>query len=144
MGKGDRLSEEICITTFITLPEVRYDHSFTQFKCAAVIAFPWDFKPIRMTPLSRHELSEVEKVMEKTAESIFIGGRLNQVIGGFSDAEIVCSTEANVFFRVRFGVFNEFERDVHSTLFMVDRKTFLTGSVLGPVAISGGIRQFSA
>lgn len=108
------------------------------------MSFPRDFKPIGMTRLNSHEFSEVEKVMEKTADSIYIGGRLDQVFGGFSNAEIVCSTEANIFFRVRFGVVNEFERDVHSTLFMVDRKTFLTGSVLGPVAISSGSRQFSA
>ncbi|GEM_PF-3891762 len=144
MGKGDRLSEKVCVATFITLPEVQHDHSSTQFGSAAAISLPWDFKPTGMTPLNSHEFSEVEKVMEKTAESIYIGGRLNQVLGGFSDAEIVCSTEANVFFRVRFGVFNEFERDVHCTLFMVDRKTFLTGSVLSPVAISGGGGQFSA
>ncbi len=97
-----------------------------------------------MTPLNGHEFSEVEKIMEKTAESIYIGGRLNEVLGGFSNSEIVYSTEVNVFFRVRFGVLNEFERDVNATLFMVDRNTFLTGSVLGPVAISKGSRQFSA
>jgi hypothetical protein len=97
-----------------------------------------------MNPLNGHEFIEVEKIMEKTAESIYVGGRLNQAFGGFSNAEIVCSTEANVYFRVRFGVSNEFERDVHFTLFIVDRKTFLFGSVLGPIAVSMGSRQFSA
>ncbi|MEW6587394.1 MAG: hypothetical protein AB1442_17520 [Nitrospirota bacterium] len=97
-----------------------------------------------MTLLSCHEFSEIEKIMEKTAESIYAGGRLNQVMGGFSEAEVVCSTDANLYFRVRFGVSNEFERDVHSTLFVVDRKTFLFSSVLGPIAVSKGSRQFSA
>jgi hypothetical protein len=73
-----------------------------------------------------------------------VGGRLNQAFGGFSNAEIVYSTETNVYFRVRFGVLSEFERDVHSTLFIVDRKTFLFGAVLGPTAVSSGSRQFSA
>lgn len=103
-----------------------------------------DIGQIGMVHLSGRELSEVEKIMEMTANSIYSGGRLDRVFGGFSAAEIVCSTEANVYFRVRFGVLNEFERDVHSTLFMVDRNTFLCGSVLGPVEISRGPRQFSA
>jgi hypothetical protein len=97
-----------------------------------------------MTPLNGHEFSEVEKIMEKAAESIYVGGRLNQAFGGFSNAEIVYSTEANVYFRVRFGVSNEFERDIHTTLFIVDRKTFLFSSVLGPIAVSKGSRRFSA
>ncbi len=84
-----------------------------------------DIRQIEMVPLSGRELSEVEKIMEMTANSIYSGGRLDRVFGGFSAAEIVCSTEANVYFRVRFGVLSEFERDVHSTLFMVDRKNFL-------------------